>query len=268
MRFDPMREGACRLIASDLDGTLLQKPEARLSDDFFEDICRLSRRGIRFCVASGRSYPTLRRIFEPVVGEMVFLSENGASAYLEDNPLYQVAMPAEACGKLVRDIYARPDCEVRISGTEHCFLMPKGEAIVRRVQKVMPHNLCIAGRFEDIHEDILKISAFCPAGTEAPAQALLPRWQQRLEAAVTSPQWIDFTAMGKGAGLRRLCELFQVDLGDTVAFGDSFNDISMLEAAGTAYIMESACAELKERFPNHCTSVQETIKEILRSANP
>lgn len=257
-----------RLIASDLDGTLLPKPDACLSDEFFEDVRRLRRAGILFCAASGRSYPTLRRVFEPVVGDMVFLPENGSAAYLNDRPLYRVAMPGEVCGELIQDIVATPECEVRISGVEHNFLMPKGEAIVQRIQRVMPQNLCIVECFEDIHENILKISAYCPEGTAVPAKALLPKWQKRLDAAVTSPQWIDFTSMGKGAGLKRLCGLFGVDLKDTVAFGDSFNDVSMLEAAGTAYIMESACDELKERFPNHCASVPETVKAILRSVEP
>jgi len=251
-----------RLIASDVDGTLLPTPDTPLSDAFFEDIRRLRRKGVLFCAASGRSYATLRRVFEPVVSEMVFLPENGAAAYQNDRPLYHIPMPRAVCRELTEDICARPDCEVRVSGPEHCYLLPKGPAIVQRVRRTMPNLMRIVERFDEIPEEITKISAFCPDGTAEPAKALLPKWQERLDAAVTCAQWIDFTAAGKGVGLRRLCEHFGIDLKDTVAFGDNFNDVSMLEIAGTAYIMESACEELRERFQNHCGSVQAVIRAM------
>ena len=48
------------------------------------------------------------------------------------------------------------------------------------------------------------------------------------------------------------------------AFGDNYNDVPMLELAGTAYLMEGAAAELKARFPRHCAQV---VPELARLAD-
>ena len=51
---------------------------------------------------------------------------------------------------------------------------------------------------------------------------------------------------GKDDGIRRICSMLDIDMADTYAFGDSNNDISMFEAAGTAVAMGNASAEAKE----------------------
>ena len=45
-----------RLIASDLDGTLLKNGAQMLSPEIFELIPALKKRGIHFVAASGRQY--------------------------------------------------------------------------------------------------------------------------------------------------------------------------------------------------------------------
>lgn len=41
----------------------------------------------------------------------------------------------------------------------------------------------------------------------------------------------------KGTGIQKICELFDTDIADTFAFGDSVNDIDMLRVAGTSVVM-------------------------------
>ena len=54
-----------RLIASDIDGTLLHNGAAEIDPVIFEEIHRLKQKGILFCPASGRQYHSLRRLFAP-----------------------------------------------------------------------------------------------------------------------------------------------------------------------------------------------------------
>ena len=75
-----MRE-AVRLVASDIDGTLLRNGAMEISPELFEHIRRLEREGVLFCPASGRQYQSLRRLFAPVADRIPFLCENGAAVY-------------------------------------------------------------------------------------------------------------------------------------------------------------------------------------------
>ena len=52
-----------KLIACDLDGTLLHPGERELRSEAFELIDELHRRGIVFMPASGRQYASLRYLF-------------------------------------------------------------------------------------------------------------------------------------------------------------------------------------------------------------
>ncbi len=49
----------------------------------------------------------------------------------------------------------------------------------------------------------------------------------------------------KGSGIENLCELLDLDIADTYAFGDSVNDLSMFEAAGISVAMGSGSEEAK-----------------------
>ena len=50
---------------------------------------------------------------------------------------------------------------------------------------------------------------------------------------------------GKGNAVRFVCEHFQIPLSNSVAAGDAENDISMLQASGTAVAMANATPEVK-----------------------
>ncbi len=51
-----------KLIASDMDGTLLDDNK-QLPGDFYETIDKLAEKGVRFTVASGRTYNAVEHLF-------------------------------------------------------------------------------------------------------------------------------------------------------------------------------------------------------------
>ena len=65
-----------RLIATGLDGTLLEKGGA-LPEGFYDVAEDLKKLGILLVAASGRQYDNLRRKFQPIAREMGFVCENG-----------------------------------------------------------------------------------------------------------------------------------------------------------------------------------------------
>ena len=55
-----------RLVASDIDGTLLPYGGTAIPEEIFAEIDRLAGKGILFCPASGRQYTSIRKLFAPV----------------------------------------------------------------------------------------------------------------------------------------------------------------------------------------------------------
>ena len=63
-----------KLIASDLDGTLLLNGAQSLREETCRLIHRLyTEKGIRFVSASGRQYDNQRRLFAPVADEIAYI---------------------------------------------------------------------------------------------------------------------------------------------------------------------------------------------------
>lgn len=252
-----------RLIASDIDGTLLPYGEQAISEEIFQEIRRLERKGILFCPASGRQYASVRKLFAPVADRLPCVCENGAAVYGPGGPgplLGKTPMDREQALALCRDIIALPGAEVLISGAETSYLCPKYGDILPLMES-KGNNIVLLSRPEDVPEDIVKLAAFCLQGTSILEAALVPQWGRVFHAAVAGAEWLDFTLADKGTGLERLCRALGIDPGQVMAFGDNFNDVPMLRAAGRPYIMDTAHPRLREEFPV-CSRVEEILEGL------
>lgn len=61
----------------------------------------------------------------------------------------------------------------------------------------------------------------------------------------------------KGKGLERVCSFLGADVRDTIAFGDSMNDVEMMKTAGLSICMENGSGKLKELADEICPAVTE-----------
>jgi len=55
----------------------------------------------------------------------------------------------------------------------------------------------------------------------------------------------------KATAVKTLCSLWNIDLKDTIAFGDNYNDVEMLKTVGHGFLMGNAPDELKEIIKTH-----------------
>lgn len=254
-----------KLIACDIDGTLVYGYNSGVVDEVFNQIRRLAGLGIRFCPTSGRQQTSLRQLFAPVADELYYICENGAVIFGPggaDNVLDKVTMDRGIALELCHDIISIPGCDIQISGQDRSYLCPKSDEIVTLMRDTVGNNVTILSSPDEMPEPIVKVAAFYPAGAEIIEPLLAPRWSKYFRTAISGDAWVDFNSTDKGDGLRRLCRSLDIPLSDVMAFGDSYNDAAMLEAAGHAYIMEGACAELLARFPNHCDRVERILAQI------
>lgn len=256
-----------KLIASDIDGTLIPYGKKDLPQDLFPLIRRLRQRGILFCPASGRQIHSLRRLFAPAAEEMCFLCENGGAVFGPGGEnaavLSTTPFPRETTLSLIHDIVEKAGCPALISGVQTGYVCGGYSSALRRIlEGEMGGRVVSVEAPEEIREDIVKISAYCLQGTEEPSRILGGRWS-KWNMAVAGPNWLDFGMADKGSGLRGLCRALDIDLREVMAFGDNWNDVAMLEAVGQPVLMDSADPELRRRFPRQCSDVLAVLEELL-----
>ena len=96
-----------KLIASDLDGTLLQNYMPDCSEEAIELITALTKKGVIFVPASGRQYFNLHNMFKKVDGDVMYLCENGALVFYQDKVLlkreFDRALALELCHMVIDD---------------------------------------------------------------------------------------------------------------------------------------------------------------------
>ncbi len=259
-----------RLIASDIDGTLLQGEESEINPALFPLIAQLNAKGILFAPASGRQYHSLRRLFAPVADRLCFLCENGAEVYgpcarEEDAvPLVHSVVPRAICQALTADILSRPDCSALISGPNMSYLISRHPGFSDRIINFTHNRYRLISSLEEIPGDIIKLAAYCQEGSDKVDAAMGQRWrEQGMTVSQAGFLWLDFTIANKGTGITGLCNALRIDLSQVMAFGDNYNDQPMLDLVGYPVIMDNAFPQLRAGYPRHCHRVEEYLRQLL-----
>ena len=94
-----------KLIASDLDGTLLQNGAHDVNPIVFDQIRTLKEHGIMFAAASGRQYLNLRRLFTPVQDDIAYIAENGSLCIYNEETISKGVIEQDLAWMKLPDIH-------------------------------------------------------------------------------------------------------------------------------------------------------------------
>lgn len=255
-----------KLIASDLDGTLLPNGAQGLSQEAFDLIQKAGALGIQFVAASGRQYANMKRMFGPIWRDVIFIAENGSLIVRQDEVLDKTVIPQESAKELIRYLYAQDDCDVMVSDAHSVYLCPKPQSkpYVDFILYTMKNTTTIVDDLCALNEDIIKVSAIV-YGDKALAfsEKIAPEWSRRFNVAVAGGQWLDFTITNKGEAIDKLRKRFSLQREEIVAFGDNFNDEAMFRTAGYSYAMLTANEQVQKAARHCCDSVENVLKNLI-----
>lgn len=238
-----------KLVASDIDGTLLVEGTNQLNPALYETIRALHKKGVSFAAASGRQYSSIRRLFEPVKDEIFFIAENGSYVVYQDIAIQQVIMNREQCEKLIREIRKMEGCELTVASFDCMYVETKDEQFIDWLVNGYRNDLQIVDDVLALDIPINKISIYKRSGVEDIAEEVIDRWKGAFKSVVAGAVWIDFMdyRADKGSALRMLQRLYGVARDETMAFGDNENDLGMLAAAGESYAVGNARESVKRK---------------------
>lgn len=238
-----------KLVASDIDGTLLPEGTDQMNPEIYDAIRRLKEKGIQFVGASGRQYESMYHVFEPVADDMIFIAENGTNVMQQGKNISFVPLKEEFALEVIQFIHAQEDCRIILTAPESMY------AEGRENDEFMDwlihgyHNKVLA--IDDITKKCArtnKISLYHPGSAEKLAEKAKEQFGSRMHVTLAGRTWVDFMAEGtdKGAALALLQEKLGISREETMAFGDNCNDIGMLRQAGESYAVANGHPLLKE----------------------
>ena len=149
-----------RLIASDIDGTLLKDGQQTLDDIFFDLISTLHAQGVLFVAASGRQLASLKMLFEPVADDIVFIAENGAYVSYKDEIIYESSMNKSLVHGIVKYIMSNDRYEPIISTKDTVYLTQNFYDNFRKGNEKILYTTTVTDDFFGITEDVLRLTFF------------------------------------------------------------------------------------------------------------
>ena len=252
-----------RLVASDLDGTLMKDGAQSLRPDTCSLIERLLDRGIRFAAASGRQPDNLFRLFEPVKNRIDYVCQNGASAIVSGRRILYELMDAQAAYDLASEIRTVPGLELFVSDFECSYVETGHDAFLRLVRDTVKINTEESGDILSKTEGCAKISIYEEAGIHR-MEYWQKRYGDRLTVVTGGPQWLDFMPKGvnKQTALKQMLAQLNIRPQEVMVFGDNLNDLEMLEYAGCGAAVDSAVPEILACADVTVHTVEEALAEI------
>lgn len=257
-----------KLIASDIDGTLIQDSTPDLYPEIEEEICRLTDQGILFVCASGRQYASIRNVFRNVADRIIYIAENGAHIRYRNEDLGLTRMRQEYAEELIHQLRQLKDCEMIVSTPQGSLLETRNPEFLDLMTYGYHNEFQVV---EDILEQkvpILKVAVYHKDSIrELGESVLIPTWKERLKCCVAGEEWVDFMdlSVDKGNALRSIQKHFGIAREETMAFGDNTNDLGLMAAAGESYAVENARPEVKAGAKHICPSWKEKgVWQIVR----
>lgn len=258
-----------KLIASDLDGTLLHNGAQEISPRAIRLIRELSRRGVRFVAASGRQYANERLLFDEIKDEISYIAENGSLCIHNGKVISKGIIPDSLSYDIMRDIKNRSGFELLVSREDTCLIEGNNPAFVNHITNVMKNTTTVVHDLLAEKGPFLKIAIADMGGNglEKCLDELRQKYVPAINVVTSGNMWIDFVIPGynKGTALCALMDELGISADECIAFGDQYNDVEMLEAAGKSFAMANAAPGISRHASFVTDSVEDVLEDLLKN---
>jgi len=240
-----MLNGLPRLVASDLDGTLLD-PEGEVSVRTRRALDAVIARGIDVVLVTGRPPRWVRDLPEATGAHSIVVCANGALLYDVDEHVVidHAPLPSALAVELVEHLRqdapgCRFACEMTFQfgrDTDYPSRWPiPDDTLLGDVLEMVRDNETtkLIVRDDDLeHDELVRV-----------VQHIVG---ERANVTHSGYGIVELSAAGvdKARGLRVACDRHGIDLDDVIAFGDMPNDLPMIRIAGHGVAVANAHADV------------------------
>lgn len=259
-----------KCIATDMDGTLLTATQ-QITAENRAAILQAKQRGVEVVVATGRSYQEARFVLEEAGLKLPMICVNGAEVRSADGEIVsssplnkadarQAALRLVESGvyfevytnkgtftededkaiSIITDIFATANPEVPIEKIAEAAEERMHKGLIRKIEQY-------DRLFEDDQYEIYKLLAFSLDDEKLVAARSGLKEIEGLAVSSSGRENIEITSLDaqKGIALEKFVQAKGISLEETMALGDNFNDVSMLERVGKPVAMGNAAEEIK-----------------------
>lgn len=276
-----------RLIATDLDGTLLNS-QGQVSDYTRQIFWQAQQQGVRIVLATGRSLSAIASIRQALhtdlYPENFYIALNGGLLHPCDGSAeeYAPGLPLFVVEKLLNTAQ-KLDLEVLCYTIDARWrYLPPGFS-ARRLDYLRRYGLTQEENAEHLLGETLSLdSPHCLPAMEPCIKVALLHSSRRLRevlpqiqsvcgsygrALMVTPSWMEVIPadVDKGAALQKIMHRCGVTPSEAAAFGDGENDLGMLRAVEYGYAMKNAFPQVQAAAQYHAPpNTEDGVAQVVK----
>ena len=257
MNKPPPSPEAIRAVTFDLDDTLL-RDDLTISPFTVKVMRTLADRGVAVIPASGRAMLSMKPFVDQLACASLFSACNGAQVW--DGPTCRLLRHESFSVPLAHEIAAFGKAHQAYAQTYDDAMFYFNEHSVwadRYAQASMLKGVYVGDLETFIQEPRNKILMMAePEKIAAMLREARQQFAGRLSVTCSKPYFLEFNPLNatKGIALRAEADLLGLSPSQFMAFGDSLNDLPMLQTAGWSVAVSNARAEVRDFCHVVCAS--------------
>lgn len=238
-----------KMLFLDLDDTLLSS-DLSVSEENLDAIRRASEIGVKVVICTGRGIFSVKHIAEQFKIEWdkcFIICLNGGAIYEGYPPLLiKERLFDNKSASLIYETAKRYGVDAQIYRDDKLILEKISERVKLYIERLNTDYMLVES-VASYEGKIAKILLNGPNEVLLKIQRELLRRLKGFNIFFSNPNYLEFTHIGttKGEAMAELAEKLGVSLSQTIAMGDSFNDISMIKSAGLGVAVRNAVDPIK-----------------------
>ena len=242
-------------VAFDLDDTLL-RDDLTISDFTVRVLRALHGKGVHIIPASGRSQYSMKPYVEQIGCVSAYISSNGAEIWEapSDRMIFSERLSEELSVEIAR-FAEKHSCYAQVYDGG-CFYFNRYGPWAERYAAATRLTGVYAGRLSEfIREPRNKILLIDSTERIASMYAEASvQFRGRASVTCSKPVYLEFNPLNavKGKALETACSFLGTVAGQAVAFGDSLNDVTMLQSAGLGVMVSNGWPEVRPFCDDVC----------------
>lgn len=249
-----------KIVFCDIDGTLLNS-KSEIQPSSIKAINMLKEKDIHFVLSTARTPGDTFTLLDEYNLKVPVITANGGYILDENrNVLSETLFESEDICDMWDYLYEKEyDLAFGIY-TKETWYTPTPNDYRMLVEEKIVHRKCKKIEREDLSSlKICKAQCICTLENVLYIQNELTKRYPNFNIALSSGKYIEISAHGasKILGVKKYCEIYNINKEDCIAFGDSQTDIDTLSYVGNGYLMGNAPKELKEIIKKQTKSSNE-----------
>lgn len=239
-----------KAIFTDIDGTLLNSAR-EVSEKTREALRRWAREGVRIVLSSSRSPQGIEPIVSANDLTCCIIAFGGGLVLDEDRTrLHERGMSREEAAEVVDFVEAKlSDVTWNAFTADEWVVRSREDPRVLREERIVK-TLAQEGLVRNLPNGRMvdKVLCMCLPERSTEVECTLKHRFPSLSISRSSDILVEVNAAGvsKAVALRAFCEAKDIRVEDTLAFGDNYNDLEMLRAAGLGVAMGNAPDDIRD----------------------